>query len=407
MNVYKKSLALILIMTIIASLTQISTALAEPTVTDKSLEMLSNVVGFDLSKYNVTLLGHSINYASSFGPDVKQEIVDYALESSGTKTLVNLVFEDGHLWYFTLNTIGNKPLYTQAPSTNVIDQGKNLIQKYQTYAAQNYEADTSYVKPMASMLNSVSELKTTTITSGNMRLNISITPMSNVENIKLQWMYIENGLEIPRKAVSILFKDGTLYSFHDSWNLLTIGGHSEISQEEALSMAWTTAQKYTLKFGSENGSVIEVKPDLSNVTAKVLFSMTTRNSTALYPLWQVYYYFNKNYYGAYGIQIGIWGDTKEVFYCKSLSNLGDYGTGSSATSDPNNPSTFSPGVTSGSSGNSLADSGTQNTGPQANNQSMENDNNSSFNIYLIAIVVIGIAVSVAAIGIGIKKRRSK
>ena len=67
--------------------------------------------------------------------------------------------------------------------------------------------------------------------------------------------------------------------------------------------------------------------------------MTKRNSTALYPLWTVNFYFNKIYYGAYGIQVGLWGDTKEVFYCESLITLGNSGGESPTTAPSNSPPT--------------------------------------------------------------------
>jgi hypothetical protein len=90
----------------------------------------------------------------------------------------------------------------------------------------------------------------------------------------------------------------------------------------------------TLKFVAEDDSIIEVKPDLSHVTSDVSFSMIPRNS-ALYPFWSVYYYFDKPVYSDYGIQVGLWGDTKQIAYCQGLTTLGDPPPTSAAQSADN------------------------------------------------------------------------
>ena len=408
---YNKILALMVTLFFALTLLQVYPTIGETTASDKSTNIMANTIGFDLAKYNVTLMGATTDYGSSFGPEVKQEIVDYCINASGTKTLVNLVFENGYLWYFTINTVGDKPLYTSQPSTSIIEQGVAFIQKYEAFAAQN-SIESSQIKSMTSLLSTVSELKNSSITSNNIRLNLSTSTQFNVENEKLQWTYLDNGVEVPRKAVSLLYKNGTLYSFHDTWNLLTIGSKSEISQEDALNIAWIAAQKYYMKFGDENGTITEVKPDLTNVTVEVHFSMTTRNSTALFPLWQINYYFTKSYNGAYGIQVGIWGDTKEVFYCKSLSVLGE-----KAPEDlrPSTVSLDNPSIASTSSDiisqdgtttkftNNPTVAPTQET--NLNTQDLPSKTSVENNTYLIlSLILISTIVTLLAIGIGLKKK---
>ena len=49
-----------------------------------------------------------------------------------------------------------------------------------------------------------------------------------------------------------------------------------------------------------------------------------RDPLKLYPYWQLYFYFPGGEIGDYsGIQLGIWGDTKEIIYC---SGFGFHGT---------------------------------------------------------------------------------
>ena len=396
-----------LLMLLVVLLAQIPLASAEPSVQDKASAFLSDVVGLDIAKYNAKIEGPTVNYGSTFGSSVKEERILFVLESKESQTRADFVFENGLLGYCSLSHIKGPAVYKKSPSTSVLEQAKAIIQKYQSYADQNFEADTSYVQSMRSMLSAVSELKSLEKTDGNIKLQISETPIDNVMSTVVKWVYTENGIDVPRKSVAIYFLNGTLSDMTDTWNLLTIGSKSLISEEEALSMAWKKAKNYTLKFASENGSTLEVKPDLSNVTTEVIFSMTTRNSTALYPLWTINFYFNKLYYNAYGIQVCIWGDTKEVFYCESLITLGSSSAGNpTATSSNLQPSGTPPAPSSPAENSPINPTAPATTSTPDTNLLTEGDTNPAVNTYLIAVIAaIGIAVAVAAVTL--KKRKSK
>ena len=64
----------------------------------------------------------------------------------------------------------------------------------------------------------------------------------------------------------------------------------------------------------------------------------TRDPLALYPQWQMVFYFNKSIGGAVGIQVGVWGDTKEVAYISEYGYLGGQG------GNPTTPTTPSPSM---------------------------------------------------------------
>jgi hypothetical protein len=108
--------------------------------------------------------------------------------------------------------------------------------------------------------------------------------------------------------------------------------------------------------------------------------MQPRNNTGLLcPSWIVTYYFAKPYGQNYGIEVGIWGDTKEVVFCKPLVILGG--------SDPSGTST----------------SPSQTTPPS---QASPNDG-LPVNALLIISAGAGLIVALAAVGIVVKKRRNK
>ena len=265
----KSYLSSVLLVLFVASMVQIPIVHSmELAVQDKALAFLANVAGFDLSKYSAKLEGVSASYDSTFGPLVKEESVSYTLDADGSQVRAAFVFENGLLWYSDLSYVKGSAIYKQSPSTSVLDQVKSLVQNYQIYVGQNYEEDTSYVQSMRNIIDGISELKAQEKTVDNLKLQVSITPIDNIVSTVVKWVYTENNVDVPRKSMAMYFRNGTFWFMSDTWNLLTIGSRSLISQEEALKMAWAKAQNYTLNFVSDNGSTLEIKPDLSNVTTK-------------------------------------------------------------------------------------------------------------------------------------------
>jgi hypothetical protein len=138
-------------------------------------------------------------------------------------------------------------------------------------------------------------------------------------------------------SVGIDYTDGVLTSISDTWNLYSVGSSETISQEEAEAIAYVAAQNYDLEFIAENGSIYTEKADLSDVTTKAELSMQQRSDSdsALYPLWDVEFWFNGRPHGSQvrGVEVGVWGDTKEVELCQAIVVLGGDDPSQSETSD--------------------------------------------------------------------------
>ncbi len=319
-----KTAALSILILLLVSFSQVAIVFPASNNQDKSLAIMSNVFCLDLSKYTVILNGTSDHSNSVFGPNVNQQSLLYTLVSGDNIISADLNFVGDYFWYCNLDIKG-KPIYTQEQSVNVLDQSKSVMQRYQTYASQHTGLSTSYISSMASMLDTISELKSTDVTVGNMKLDISLTStrISNIPTQTLKWFYTEKDVDITRKAITLRYTDNVLTSISDTWNLYSIGNLNSLSKEEILNIAWSKAQNLTLQFISENGTTYEIKPDLSNVTTDVTFSLQPRNNTELYPSWIVTYYFAKPYGQNHGIEVGIWGDTGQVVFCKPLVILGE------------------------------------------------------------------------------------
>lgn len=311
---------------------------------DKLLEYLSDVNGLDLTKYTLTQRGYGSSYPAKFGGFVEEESLSCTLEAVGSKIDIMSIFDNGQLVFCSSSVIGNY-IYATSQPPDILNQARVHIQKYQPYATQKYSSNTSHLTSMQNMLNNVATLSPVNVTDGNMNLQIS----QNDKTTHIQLACIQNGILLSHKRIQMTFVDNNLTDFIDTWNLYTIGGFSQISSDEALQIALNAAKNYDLAllYQNEKNETVSFEPDWSKTTYDIRLSMipgrlsnknpsensillptnTSRNPLALYPLWQIHFYFNKPVGDVIGMQVGVWGDTKEIHYC---SDYGFYGASMTA-----------------------------------------------------------------------------
>jgi hypothetical protein len=115
------------------------------------------------------------------------------------------------------------------------------------------------------------------------------------------------------------------------WSAYKIGAIIGVSFDEAFEIAREAAEKEELRIVNEDGAVVHTYnvPDLSNKPYNYYFFMTPyqnssspsnspREAATLYPFWQFNFYFNECFGRYGGVQVGLWGDTKEVSYISGI-----------------------------------------------------------------------------------------
>lgn len=330
----------------------------------KLFDFLSNVVGLDLTKYAVVppsvvppgfegldplefykkLSEHvstalpSSNFTRDdrFGGLVEEEVPSFDIEYKNNKIHVMSIFYNGHMAFFKIYSYSEGDyVYSESPPTDILSQARTIIQRYQTFASQNYAMDSSYLVPMQNVLNSVDDLSPAEITDGNVNFRVS----KDGDNTRIEWIYTEGGVSMKWKRVSIKFRNNTFISFRDTWGLYSVSGLSVISSEEAVQIALEAAQNCEIRIGHEDRETEIVKvPDLSNAPYDVNLYMVpfrfqesdipskiARDPLTLYPYWQLHFYFNESIAGNVGVQVGVWGDTGEIIYCSGFGYLGASG----------------------------------------------------------------------------------
>jgi len=445
----KMSAAAMVLLILAVSMVQISRA--DPvdfTVKDMMPAFLSEVVGLDLTKYNITKEGYSVSYPSYYGGLVKDEVISFTLEYNSSKIGVMGILDNGFIYGIIIRPINGSIMYARQPSTNALDESRNILQRYKIFA-ENYGLGTSHIDSALTLLNNATRASSA---SADLHLlnNItgfvpSVTTAGNTKQETTQkgvsWIYTDRGVDMPNKCLKISFGNNILF-FADTWNLFTVGCFSVISEDEAKSIGWDAAKNFDLILVDENGTLFSVNPEWSN-RASVTLSMipgeiynrdpddhfvnpgnATRDPLALYPQWQMVFYFNKSIGGAVGIQVGVWGDTTEIAYISEYGYM-DAPAGNNDATTSTDPSSDDPeentseqtdsssdadpqpesgldGLLEGLGGNSTAQ--TLPPATQSENTAKLESSNPSSNIYVITgIAATAIAIVVAAVAL--KKRR--
>jgi hypothetical protein len=312
MNFSMKKLCVALVLAVILALLLIevpSLYSADFSAPERALTFLKDVIGLDITKYNVTMTHYSVVCDPDYYGGLPQEHVDYIIKSDESVIDVSYTFINKTLAVCNLYAYKSSLLYAQPP-TNVLDAAKSIIDRYQDYTWN------SYIQVMRDMLDTVTELKPMTKSVGNVKLKIS----ENGPYTCIEWVYTSNGLDFNRKSISLAFQDGTFRSFSDSWSLYKIGSDSvNVSEEEAINIARNATKDMPKLYGRVGNETIVLQPKVADSPVEAKLITGIREPLTLYPLWHVQLYFGKLYGNYYGVAIDIWADTGEI--------CGIYGTG--------------------------------------------------------------------------------
>jgi hypothetical protein len=326
------------------------------TAKDKLPAFLTDVLGLDLTKYNKTEEGYGTRYEYGGQVEVEQYVLTL-VDAEGNRISVGSEFTNGFPTWINVDAIVGSLYYAIQPSKDALVETQNILNRYDVFA-KKYGINTVDMSlaldllskapnaPLASKdstnFNKMSNFTPANITSGNMTMGI-------VE-YGIGFGCIIDGVKIPNKSLGINFGNDQI-TFVDKWNLYSIGSLSVISKEEATSIAWNLAKTFsdnlTFYQTGEDNITREVEPDWSQMRSDISLLMipgqlynnslnnillsngtgvsmgnTNRDPLALYPFWSAIFYFSKPINNIVGIQVGIWGDTKETAYCSTYGYLG-------------------------------------------------------------------------------------
>jgi len=406
-SVKKLSAVAFLALIIAVPLAQVPAAYsAELTGSEKAISFLRAVVGLDMARYNVTLEGGHTDYPYELG-GLSEESLNFELFADESQLSAIFLIRNGTLCYCSFRVINGTILYAQPQPADALATAKNVLQRYQTYS------NAPYLQQMRNMLDAITEHKSTTVTADNVTLNIKVTESvdssTNITsfNTNFKWIDSPNGIENAWKVVGFSFHNETFRAFGDMWDFYSIGSSSlNVSEEEAISMAMELAKNYTLRV-YVNGSLVDVSFNIRTDMIDTHLSLQARTPLTLYPFWYVQFYFDRDYYSATGIIVGIWADTGEVSYCRATGYAGGGGDPSSEPSDVPSSSSTQPDT---SPSNSPTDSSSttplpEQSPPENDTASITEDTTTPPTSTYVAAAAVAVSIPIAIAAIALKKRR--
>lgn len=162
---------------------------AEITSQQKALSTLSDVVGFDISKYN----NIPVAYPNDFYRDTfPRENVRCNLDSADSKVDALCTFINGSLQMIEIFNNTGSPYMTKA-ADNAAEMAQNLLSNYQT------QTKNSLYGELNSLLAEVDANKNSTITAENIKLKVIVSE----DDTTFRWIYTLNGIEAPDKCVTL------------------------------------------------------------------------------------------------------------------------------------------------------------------------------------------------------------
>ncbi len=268
-------------------------------------DMLRNVVQLDTNRYKITLTSNTLEYREDF--DVAEEGLRYSFSGVAGAFNVSLRFRENHLSRYQLTDAIDVPLTIQTPASNDLEAVKMTLQRYSAYSSDGY------LEGMSLLLNQINTTESTTVTSGNLKLQIT-TIGSSAEYL---WMYTENGVDFSAKSLRMTFNNGVLIALTDGYFLFTIGTtdlNMNSVQAEVVAKTYVEDMVWTINGTAVHGFSVQ------RTVSSELLPHPRGDSVALVPYWYVVLELTQTYAGGFDrASVGVWADTGEVADVQLLS----------------------------------------------------------------------------------------
>jgi len=311
---------------------------------DKLPAFLSDVLGLDMSKYQIVNERGATQYVYGNSVEVDNYVFELVDEKGGEVTV------RGHFYNGVPNPINIREVdgsvhYVSSPGGS-LEGLRNVFERYVVFA-QKYGIATVDASLALSLFDKAPSDLPKSHASAVRVASDSLTLYVSQEGFGFG--YIVEGVEVLNRSLGIVFTaDGV--TFHDTFGLYSVSNVNVFSEEEFTGFAFGLAQEFcdNSRFYHVNAEGIEeeVRPDWSRMRSEIDFKMipgqiynnpinnelleqgagvtfsADRDALTLYPFWSAVFYFSWPIGNIYGVQVGVWGDTGEVAYCWEYGFLG-------------------------------------------------------------------------------------
>lgn len=274
---------------------------------NQELSFLQNVTQIDTPSYAIAITSNTLTWRTDFG-GLLEGLTEYSLTSGRSNLNVELRYRSNHFSMYTLTMVETSPTFSQAQPDSVLQNAKNVLARYQQYSGDAYLAN------MTSLLGNVTTVNNTSITQGNMNLQITATG----DTVTFLWCYTQNGINYQAKGLEMIFTNNVLTYMEDGYFLFTIGNTNlATSENQAVSIAENYVKTMSYNIGGQEVSGFDT---MSQPISVQLVPQPRGDSVALIPYWYVELGLTQVYAGGYNeVGIGIYADTGQVSDVQLLS----------------------------------------------------------------------------------------
>jgi hypothetical protein len=274
---------------------------------DKVANFLQNLTQIDTTNYTISLLSDTMQWRTDFG-GVAEEVIQYSLTSSRSNLNINFRFRSNHFSRYELDMIESSPIFVQIQPDAVLQNAKGILARYKAYSGD------AYLTNMSNLLDAVNATENTSVTQGNMKLQITVSGGT----VSFLWMYTQDGIDYQAKGLQMTFQNNVLTTMTDGYFLFTIGSTGlTTSRQQAIDIAKNYVTTLTWTIEGQQVSHFSVEDQPYSVQ---LVPHTRGNSVALIPYWYVEMSLTATYAGGINeVAIGIYADTGKVSDVQMLS----------------------------------------------------------------------------------------
>jgi hypothetical protein len=307
MNRIKKFITFLLFLVVlVCAFTTLPTVYAASSNQEKAQTFVTTVLPFDTTKYNITMT----NYVKGMpiaGHPYEEEGYDYTF-SYGENTIVLLcMFDDSNLSGCIVKS-STGPLLYETPNGNLLDSAKRFLEKYQTTNKED-------LTDMLNALSKVNTLKETTITSGNIKLQIIINTQSSKTVTTFQWFTSINGIDYTSMLLS--YHNNDFHNFFDNRGLSTIGNTDiNISAQQATELALQYIKTYSYKTVS-GSEMTGFNISIADITCKPC--AYPYEPSVLGPCWNIQLPFEEFVGSTWALTVFVSANTGEIYSCTPLA----------------------------------------------------------------------------------------
>jgi hypothetical protein len=277
---------------------------------DKSMNIIRNVIQIDTTQYQTTLLSNTVENRSDLG-GVVEEVLKYSLTNSKSKIDLVLRFRNNHFSLYQLFLLEGlpayAPIYVQSQPTDILEATRGLIERYKSSTSD------PYLEEMSRLLASANETNNEQIL-GNTKLRMTIYG----DNAEVLLLYTANGVDFSAKSLRLVFQKHVLQELSDDWFLYEVGdAQVNVSKEQAIQIARNAAKNFEWNASGVQVSNFNV---LAEPVSAVFFPHPRTELLTLVPYWYITLYLDRDYPGGVNsITVGVWADTGKVANIQALS----------------------------------------------------------------------------------------